>query len=306
MTDFDNDREDAPITFTETVINKWIDEAESIFAKAAVRAAQAKVDPLFEATDDRLYRSYREAHTVLISHGHLIERALVHFVGHMQGWSSRHEAPINGISAFKADCLAFDHRTGRLIVFECKRGLRGLDRARAEACERRLGEIRTALGSSGTYKFLGDDWEYDSVETLIVSYYGARWSSGVRVLSGGEVDRVFGRNLRRALHDFVRMTETRTKQAYRLVRDGEAEDLFDARRRIGSGLPAEGSADLAHNTFGERNRAIVIENGEARAVSNDQALERQAFADAWREASDADRRARRREPFLWDLKPGGE
>jgi hypothetical protein len=140
---------DAPVTFTQTAIQEWRDRADRIFTRAAAMAEEATVDPLFE--DERLYRSYRQAQSVLIAHGHLIEEALVKFIGFMDGWSSRHEAWVVGDEKFKIDCLAFDHMTGRLIVFECKRGLRALDRERAKRCDDRLSKLENLFAKMNAY-----------------------------------------------------------------------------------------------------------------------------------------------------------
>jgi hypothetical protein len=156
------------ITYAEALL--WKQHARKLVADAKAKSATIPCDPLF-GSNPRLSSLVSEIDGIKKRHGLLIERALIYAINKLPHWHAAKEQISVAGGRAHLDCLAFNASTGKLYVFECKRGHGSFDGDKIRAIDQRLDNIKASIGTHVTRK----GWKPTSTDVFILSFYGATW-----------------------------------------------------------------------------------------------------------------------------------
>ena len=124
------------LSYAEALL--WKKHASQLVADAKAKSAAIPCDPLFVA-NPRLSSLVSEVDGIKKRHGLLIERALIFAINKLPHWQATKEQIQVAGGRAHLDCLAFNTITGKLYVFECKRGHGSFDGDKIRAIDQRLG-----------------------------------------------------------------------------------------------------------------------------------------------------------------------
>ncbi len=208
------------LTYAEALL--WKTQASQLVADAKAKSASIPCDPLF-GTNPRLSSLVSEIDGIKKRHGLLIERALIFAINKLPDWEARRDEkiPIAG-SWLKLDCLAFNATSGKLYVFECKRGHGSFDSDKIKAIDRRLDSIGSSIVAYATSK----GWRFASSDIFILSFYGAKWKSKYPIYDRHSVARLFEPCVGSFLSTYIDHIETVVTGTY----SGEFRDPIDVGR----------------------------------------------------------------------------
>lgn len=205
----------------------WKKNAAKIVADAKAKSATIPCDPLFAATP-RLSSLVSEIDGIKKRHGLLIERALIYAINKLPHWqATKEKIPVVGGKAH-LDCLALNANSGKLYVFECKRGHGAFDGDKISAIDQRLGKIKASIGAHARSK----GWAPVSTEIFILSFYGAKWTSAYPIYDKNNVARLFEPCIGSFTQEFMSHLEAMVARAYRSeLRDAvdvdQGQTIFD-------------------------------------------------------------------------------
>lgn len=195
------------LTYAEALL--WKKNAAKIVADAKAKSATIPCDPLFSATP-RLSSLVSEIDGIKKRHGLLIERALIYAINKLTHWEAmKEQIPVAGGKAH-LDCLALNTNSGKLYVFECKRGHGSFDGDKISAIDQRLGKIKASIGAHA----LSKGWAPVSTEVFILSFYGAKWSSAYPIYDKNSVARLFEPCIGSFTLEFMNHLETMVARTY--------------------------------------------------------------------------------------------
>jgi hypothetical protein len=214
------------LTYAEALL--WKQHASKLVADAKAKSATIPCDPLF-GSNPRLSSLVSEIDGIKKRHGLLIERALIFAINKLPHWhAAKEQIQVTGGKAH-LDCLAFNANTGKLLVFECKRGHGSFDGDKIRAIDRRLDNIKASIGAHVVTK----GWKPSSTGIFILSFYGATWRSAYPIHNKHNVATLFEPCVGRFITDYMEHLEAATARAYSSeLRDSVAvsagESIFDA------------------------------------------------------------------------------
>lgn len=205
----------------------WKKHASQIIADAKAKSASIPCDPLF-GSNPRLSSLVSEIDGIKKRHGVLIERALIFAINKLPNWQAAKEQIPLASGKAHLDCLAFNGASGKLYVFECKRGHGSFDGDKIKAIDQRLDSISSAIGSYATTK----SWHVASSDVFILSFYGAKWKSKYPIYDRHSVARLFEPCAGRFLSIYIDHIEAITTSTYSAeLRDAvsidRGETIFD-------------------------------------------------------------------------------
>jgi hypothetical protein len=214
------------LTYAEALL--WKKHASQLLADAKAKSASIACDPLF-GSNPRLSSLVSEIDGIKKRHGLLIERALIFAINKLPHWqASKEQIPVTGGKAH-LDCLAFNASSGKLYVFECKRGHGTFDGDKIRAIDQRLDNIRSTIGAHAATK----GWTPASTGVFILSFYGATWKSKYPIHDRRNVGTLFEPCIGRFVAEYMAYIEAATMRAYSSeLRDPGAvftdETIFDS------------------------------------------------------------------------------
>jgi len=128
-------------------------------------------------------------HSIRISHGRLIEDALVYAINKVPGWHAEHLVDVTTAQGRRKqiDSVAHNAASGTLYVFECKRGGHAGDSTSQSAIDARLRKVTPAAEKRAQALGLS----VRQTETIIVSFYGAKWRSSYGIVDAAEAASLF-------------------------------------------------------------------------------------------------------------------
>lgn len=180
----------------------WKRRASKVIADAKAKALSIPCDPLFEA-NPRLSSLVSEIDGIKKRHGLLIEDALLFAINKLPHWSAaKDKVQVAGGKAH-LDCLAFNSSTGKLYVFECKRGHGSFDYDKTAAIDQRLDKVGAAIGPHATAK----GWAPGSMDTFILSFYGTKWKSKYQIYTRDDVGSLFEPCIGRFVVEYMQFVE---------------------------------------------------------------------------------------------------
>jgi hypothetical protein len=195
------------LTYAEALL--WKKHASQLIADAKAKSASIPCDPLF-GSNPRLSSLVSEIDGIKKRHGLLIERALIFAINKLPHWhAAKEQIPITGGKAH-LDCLAFNVKSGRLYVFECKRGHGTFDADKTKAIDQRLDNISRSIGAHAISK----GWTPASTDLFILSFYGATWKSKYPIHDRRSVATLFEPCIGRFVGDYMEYIEATTTRAY--------------------------------------------------------------------------------------------
>ncbi|WP_186398690.1 hypothetical protein [Stappia sp. P2PMeth1] len=206
----------------------WKQHAGQLVADAKAKSASIPCDPLF-GSNPRLSALVSEVDGIKKRHGLLIERALIFAINKLPHWqAAKEQIPVTGGKAH-LDCLAFNANTGKLYVFECKRGHGSFDGDKIRAIDQRLGNIKASIGAHVVSK----GWRPSSTGVFILSFYGATWKSAYPIYNKHDLATLFEPCVGRFVTEYMEHLEAATAQAYSSeLRDpvvvSAGQSIFDA------------------------------------------------------------------------------
>lgn len=213
------------LTYAEALL--WKKHASQLIADAKAKSASIPCDPLF-GSNPRLSSLVSEIDGIKKRHGLLIERALIFAINKLPNWqAAKEQIPVASGKAH-LDCLAFNASSGKLYVFECKRGHGSFDGDKIKAIDQRLDSIGLAVGTYAATK----GWPITSSDIFILSFYGAKWKSKYPIYDRHSVARLFEPCVGRFLSTYIDHIETITTGTYSAeLRDAvsvdRGETIFD-------------------------------------------------------------------------------
>lgn len=195
------------LSYAEALL--WKKHASQLVADAKAKSAAIPCDPLFVA-NPRLSSLVSEVDGIKKRHGLLIERALIFAINKLPHWqAAKEQIQVAGGKAH-LDCLAFNARTGKLYVFECKRGHGSFDGDKTRAIDQRLGNIKASIGAHAASK----GWSPSSTGVFILSFYGATWKSAYPIYNKHDVATLFEPCIGRFVTEYMEHLEAATARAY--------------------------------------------------------------------------------------------
>ncbi len=195
------------LTYAEALL--WKQHASKLVADAKAKSVTIPCDPLF-GSNPRLSSLVSEVDGIKKRHGLLIERALIFAINKLPHWqAAKEQVPIPGGKAH-LDCLAFNSKSGKLFVFECKRGHGSFDGDKIRAIDRRLTNIKASIGPHVTLK----GWKPSSTSVFILSFYGATWKSAYPIYDKHSVATLFEPCIGRFVTEYMDHLENATARAY--------------------------------------------------------------------------------------------
>lgn len=195
------------LTYAEALL--WKKRAAGLVADSKVAAAKIACDPLF-TSNPRLSSLVSEVDSIKKRHGLLIESALIYAINKLPSWIAKKEQVLVLGGKAHLDCLAFNSKSGKLYVFECKRGHGRFDADKKQAIDQRLDRVAAALGPHAT----ANGWVPTSMETFILSFYGATWKSKYPIYDRFSVGTVFGPCIGKFLGEYMDHIQATTAGAY--------------------------------------------------------------------------------------------
>lgn len=214
------------LSYAEALL--WKKHASQLVADAKAKSAAIPCDPLFVA-NPRLSSLVSEVDGIKKRHGLLIERALIFAINKLPHWqAAKEQIQVAGGKAH-LDCLAFNARTGKLYVFECKRGHGSFDGDKIRAIDQRLGNIKASIGAHAASK----GWSPSSTGVFILSFYGATWKSAYPIYNKHDVATLFEPCIGRFVTEYMEHLEAATARAYSSelrepVMVSAGQSIFDA------------------------------------------------------------------------------
>lgn len=121
----------------------------------------------------------------------------------------KEQIPVVGGKAH-LDCLALNTNSGKLFVFECKRGHGSFDGDKISAIDQRLGRIKASIGAHARSK----GWAPVSIEIFILSFYGTTWNSAYPIYDKNTISSLFEPCIGRFTLEFMDHLETMVASAY--------------------------------------------------------------------------------------------
>jgi hypothetical protein len=207
------------LTYAEALL--WKKNAAKIVADAKAKSATIPCDPLFAATP-RLSSLVSEIDGIKKRHGLLIERALIYAINKLPHWQAmKEQIPVAGGKAH-LDCLALNTNSGKLFVFECKRGHGSFDGDKISAIDQRLSRIKASIGAHARSK----GWAPVTTEIFILSFYGAKWNSAYPIYDKNSIASLFEPCVGSFAREFMDHLETMVANAY----SSELRDAVDVDR----------------------------------------------------------------------------
>ncbi len=213
------------LTYAEALL--WKKHASQLIADAKAKSASIPCDPLF-GSNPRLSSFVSEIDGIKKRHGLLIERALIFAINKLPNWQAAKEQIPLASGKAHLDCLAFNTGSGKLYVFECKRGHGSFDGDKIKAIDQRLDSISSAIGPYAITK----GWNVASSDVFILSFYGAKWKSKYPIYDRHSVARLFAPCAGRFLSTYIDHIEAITTGTYSAeLRDAvsidRGETIFD-------------------------------------------------------------------------------
>lgn len=214
------------LTYAEALL--WKQHASKLVADAKAKSATIPCDPLF-GSNPRLSSLVSEIDGIKKRHGLLIERALIFAINKLPHWkAAKEKIPVVGGKAH-LDCLAFNANTGKLYVFECKRGHGSFDGDKIRAIDQRLSKIQASIGAH----VISRGWKTSSTDVFILSFYGATWKSAFPIYNKHSVATLFEPCIERFVTEYMEHLENATAKAFSSeLRDpvdvSAGESIFDA------------------------------------------------------------------------------
>lgn len=214
------------LSYAEALL--WKRHASQLVADAKAKSASIPCDPLFGA-NPRLSSLVSEVDGIKKRHGLLIERALIFAINKLPHWqATKEQIQVTGGKAH-LDCLGFNANTGKLYVFECKRGHGSFDGDKIRAIDQRLGNIKASIGAHAASK----GWSPSSTDVFILSFYGATWKSAYPIYNKHDVGTLFEPCVGRFVTEYMEHLEAATARAYSSelrepVMVSAGQSIFDA------------------------------------------------------------------------------
>lgn len=195
------------LTYAEALL--WKQEANALVSKAKASAASIPCDPLFTA-NRRLSSLVSEIDSIKKRHGYLIEKALIFAINKLPNWTAdKEKINVQGGLAH-LDCLAYNSKTRKLYVFECKRGHGRFDSDKKRSIDRRLDRVKGGIASHASSK----GWSPSSTELFLLSFYGVSWTSRFPIYNKDNVGKLFGPCVKVFLSEYMQYIEVTTNRSY--------------------------------------------------------------------------------------------
>lgn len=165
----------------------WTNNADKMIQDAMSRAQKIPCDPLLR-TNHKLSSVVSEIDGVKKRHGKLLSRAIVYAISKTPGWMA-HRGNLSVIKGRSPlGCFAFNSTTGRLLIFDCRRGHGNFDKDTRKATDDRLKLINRYAKSYVKKRF---GWSVKSKYTFILSLYGNTWPASYPIHSIKDISRIF-------------------------------------------------------------------------------------------------------------------
>ena len=165
----------------------WTAKANKIISESMNNAQNIPCDPLLR-TGRQLSSFVSEIDGVKKRHGRLLSDALIYAISKTPGWMA-HRGNLSVIKGRSPlGCLAFNSTTGRLLIFDCRRGHGNFDKDTRKATDERLKLINRNAKSYVKKKF---GWSMKSKYAFILSLYGNTWPASYPIHSIKDISRIF-------------------------------------------------------------------------------------------------------------------
>ena len=165
----------------------WTDRANRIISDSMNNAKNIPCDPLLK-TGHQLSSFVSEIDGVKKRHGRLLSEALIYAISKTPGWKA-HRGKLSVVKGRSPlGCLAYDSTTGKLFIYDCRRGHGNFDKDTRNATDDRLKFIESNVTSYAKKRFGGS---INSKYTFILSLYGNTWPATYPIRSMKDISRIF-------------------------------------------------------------------------------------------------------------------
>ena len=125
------------------------------------------------------------------------------------GWQKKAKIPVSSGNAF-LDCIAFNHKSGKLYVFECKRGHASPDGSAQKSIDSRLDDIKISIPA-----YLSSvNWNPKSFDLFILSFYGSVWNSKYKIFDRASIASIFEPCVGLFMDEYMRYIEYIVRNMY--------------------------------------------------------------------------------------------
>lgn len=228
----------------------WTNSANRIINDSMNNAKNIPCDPLLK-TGRQLSSFVSEIDGVKKRHGRLLSEALIYAISKTSGWKAHR----GGLSIIKGKsplgCLAFDSTTGKLFIFDCRRGHGSFDKDTRNATDRRLKLINNHATSYVKKKF---GWSVKKKYPFILSLYGNTWPASYPIRNINDISKVFSPCIGTFIKMYARYVEYKVTDHY-------------ASKILGTSIPARRNIFLKiENSSNLSNRDVIFTKTGAKII----------------------------------------
>lgn len=192
------------LTYTEARL--WMKRANDIVHEAMSKAKLKTPDPLLTAYPN-LSSLVSAMVSIKIRHGYLVEDALIDAIGKVPNWEAKRVRISISTGNADLDCIAFNRNSGKLYVFECKRGNSYPDYSSRASIDNRLDKVKASI--SNYTSSVG--WNPKSHDFFILSFYGCTWKSKYDILDKKTIETKFEPCVVYFINEYMRYAELKVR-----------------------------------------------------------------------------------------------
>ena len=178
------------IRITSTEARNRMRDVNKVITDAMSRARTIPSDPLLQTNRKlrQLSLLVTEIDGIKKRHGRLLSQVLIFAINKTPGWEAHRGFLPGAKGKSHLGCLAFESNTGKLYIFDCRRGHGNFDKDTKKAIGERLQSIEANIDSYAEQKFGG---QIKSKKAFILSMYGNTWHSSPPVYEGKDISTLF-------------------------------------------------------------------------------------------------------------------